>query len=54
MRFFWIDIGYACFGILTKENEVVAAPPIAGWMLGKKLSAIKPWLLSKKAKVIEI
>lgn len=54
MRFFWVDLHYACVGIESRDSIIIAAPPIVAWMHGKTLQEIKPWLLSKKAKVIEI
>lgn len=54
MRFFWIDMPYCCFGILAENDIVIATPPIVAWMAGKTLQEIKPWLLKKKAIVIEI
>lgn len=54
MRRFYCDIGYATFGIISKDSIVIDTAPIAKWMIGKTLIQIKPWLLSKKAKVIEI
>lgn len=53
-RWFWIDLGYACFGIQSIGEKISTAPPIGKWMVGKDLQEIKPWLLKKKAKVIEI
>lgn len=53
-RFFYCDIGYAVFGIISRDNVVVDVPPIAAWMRGKTLKKIKPFLLKKKAKVKEI
>lgn len=53
MRHFWVNIHYACFGIDSKDNIIVAAAPIAKWMIGKSLQEIKPWLLKKKAVVKE-
>lgn len=54
MRLFWIDIHYACFGIVTLDGIVIDVAPIGGWMQGKSLAQIKPWLLKKKAIVKEI
>ncbi len=55
MRCFWVDLGYACFGIAADGDGVVReAAPIAAWMLGKTLQEIKPFLLRKGAKVVEI
>jgi hypothetical protein len=53
-RLFWIDLHYACVGIVSVNDTVTIAPPIVKWMVGKKLSEIKPWLLQKKAVVKEI
>jgi len=53
-RLFQIDVGYACFGIVSKDNVVINTAPIASWMKGKTLIEIKPWLIKKKAKVVEI
>jgi len=53
-RFLYISISYATFAIESTENIVTLTPPIAKWMRGKSLQQIKPWLLKKKAKVIEI
>lgn len=53
-RFFWIDLHYACFGIESKADVVTNSPPIAAWMKGKTLQEIKPFLVRKKAKVVEV
>lgn len=53
IRLFWVDIHYACFGIVSINNIITEAPPIATWMIGKTLQCVKPWLIKKKAKVIE-
>lgn len=53
-RLFWIDIKYACFGIISNEGIIIAAPPIAAWMISKSLADIKPWLRGRNVKVIEV
>lgn len=53
-RFFWIDVHYACFGIISTAGIVTEAAPIAAWMKGKTLQEIRPFLLRKCAKVIEL
>jgi hypothetical protein len=53
-RVFLIDLHYACFGIVANGNTVTEAAPIAAWMKGKTLQEIRPWLLAKKAKVVEV
>jgi hypothetical protein len=53
-RMFWIDIHYACFGVVSKDDTIILYPPIVGWMKGKTLQEIKPYLLKHKAVVKEI
>jgi hypothetical protein len=53
-RLFQINIGYACFGIISENDKIIQTAPIGRWMIGKSLQEIKPYLKSKKAKVIEI
>lgn len=53
-RWFYISVDYATFGICSKNGIITHAAPIVKWMIGKTLLQIKPWLLNKKAKVIEI
>lgn len=54
MRLFHVDVGYACYGIVSEGGAVTQAAPIAAWMIGKTLQEIKPFLLQKKAIVKEI
>lgn len=55
MRAFWVDLGYACFGIVSDDRGVVCeAARLAAWMVGETLQEIKPFLLRKAAKVVEI
>lgn len=53
-RWFFVNVHYACFGIGAEDSKIFFAPPIATWMIGKTLQEIKPWLLQKKAQVIEL
>jgi hypothetical protein len=53
-RCFWISLQYATFGIISRDGIVIDAPPIAAWMVSKGLTEIKPWLIAKGAKVMEI
>jgi hypothetical protein len=54
IRWFYISLSYATYGIRSTNDIVDIAAPIASWMIGKKLSEIKPFLLKNKAKVFEI
>ena len=53
-RFFWCDIGYACFGFVAKDDIIVDAAPIFRWAIKKGLTEVKPWLKKRNAKIIEI
>jgi len=53
-RVFWCNIKYGCFGFVSENNLIKEAPPIFAWAIGKTLQDIKPFLLSKNAKVIEL
>lgn len=37
IRFFYINIGYAVFGIESDNNIITKTAPIAKWMIGKTL-----------------
>lgn len=38
-----IDTGFACAGIVVKDNRVIDAAPIFRWMKGKTLDQVKRW-----------
>jgi len=54
LRLFHIDIHYACFGIIALNGIIMGSAPIARWMVGKSLKEVKPWLLQRKALIIEV
>lgn len=54
VRWYYIDIGYACFAIKVMNGMVVDAPPIAKWMIYKNTFDIKNWFHYKKAKIKQI
>lgn len=54
MTWYWIDIGYATFGVQSENGVVINSAPIAKWMIGKSLQEIKLWLKKKRAKIIEL
>jgi hypothetical protein len=53
-QLYWVDVHYACFGLLIASNRIVDAAPIARWMVGKTTQEVKPWLLAKKAIVKKV
>jgi hypothetical protein len=47
MPLYWIDINYACFGIITKNKIVKETAPIGKWMKGKHIKYIRQWVDKK-------
>ena len=43
-----ITTNYACFAIITKDNLVIKAPPIAKWTVGKNIDSILNYYKNKK------
>lgn len=54
MYLYYIDVGYACFGIVALHNVVRDAPPIARWMIDANMSTIIQWVHKKKGKIIKL
>lgn len=54
VRWFWIDVNYACYGLGSRGGVITDTPPIAAWMKGKRLENLRWWFKEKKAKVVEI
>jgi hypothetical protein len=47
-----ITLHYACGGIIADQRDVVVvAAPIFKWMLGKTMSEVRKWLLSKSGSI---
>lgn len=54
-KLYRIDLPYACYGIETSQNGwVVRTPPIARWMLGKRINTIETWVRKKKGTIEEL
>lgn len=53
-RLFWVDLHFACIGIMAVGGIVTHVAPIAGWMKGKTLEDIRGYLVKKRAVVIEV
>lgn len=53
-RWFWCDIKYATFGFSSVDNVIRTTAPIFSWAQGKTLAEVKPWLLKRNARVIEL
>lgn len=52
---YWIDVGYACFGVVSLNNKIIDAAPIAKWSIGKNTyEVLKYYKTKKKAKIIKM
>jgi len=45
-----VDTGFACGGVVVRDNIVVEAAPIFKWMLGKNWSEASTWKRIKSIK----
>ena len=46
-KLYRVNLSYACYGIVTENDTITKAPPIAGWMLGKTIQDIEEWICKK-------
>lgn len=47
-----VELGYACFGIVIGQNDIVIeSAPIGKWMIGKEVGLIIKWVDKKKGKL---
>lgn len=53
-RKFQVITTFDNFKIEIRDNTIIEADPIAGWMIGKSTEIVKAWLRKNKAKVTEI
>jgi len=42
---------HACFGVIEKNGIVIKVAPIGKWMMGKEISVIENWVISRKGKI---
>lgn len=47
----YINLPYACFGLIISEDKVVNAPPIAKWCEGKSVAYVTNYYTKKGGKV---
>ena len=46
-------LSYAVFGLVVRDQVVVRVAPIASWMRGRPLAAVRRWI-QKKAGTLEL
>lgn len=54
MRWIWVSLPYATYGIAVHDGRVVDAAPIAAWMIGKDERYCAAWLRRKGATLIPL
>lgn len=54
MKWYWISLKYATFGICTQNDLVIKTAPIGRWMLSKHISYIRKWVSSKYGIIKEL
>ena len=42
-----IVLPYACGGLIVRDNIIIDSAPIFKWMINKRLSEIKKWIIKK-------
>jgi len=53
-RLIWVNLPYACYGILTTDGKVTFAPPIARWMVGRSETFIAAWIKRKGGRFVDL
>jgi hypothetical protein len=48
---YWINIHYACYGIIVHDGVVIEAPPIAKWAIGKTFDDFKKFVKKKNGQI---
>lgn len=49
MTLLWLDVGYACGGVICNDKGIVVrTAPIFNWMKGKQASQVLSWKRIKK------
>lgn len=51
---YYININYACFGIIEENNIIIETAPIGKWMLNKNIEFIKNWIKKKNGKIVNV
>ena len=54
MKLFQIDVGYACFGIVSDGTQIIEAAPIAGWSISKSEDYVLNYFKTRKRAKINV
>lgn len=50
----WVDLPYACFGLIVRGGRVVDAAPIARWSVGKDERFVADYYRKKGARFVRV
>lgn len=45
---YWINVHYACYGVIVEDGVIIEAPPIAKWSTGKTFEEFQVFVKKKK------
>ena len=48
---YYVELDYACYGLVVEKEIVIKAPPIARWMQGKNIKEIRRWIKKKGGQI---
>lgn len=54
IRWIWVSLHYATYGVAVSNGRVVDAAPIARWMIGKPEHECAAWLARKGATFVPL
>lgn len=49
-----IELPYACYAVIVKNDKCIATPSIARWMIGKSRLCIEAWVGRHDGSVLEM
>jgi len=46
-KLYWIDVNYACYGVIVENGIIIETSPIAKWATGKPFEEFKQFVKRK-------
>lgn len=50
----FVDVGFACYGIVVVDGRITAAPPIARWAIGQPLASMRRYVNARGGRLARI
>jgi len=50
---YYVDLSYACYGVIVRHEKVIHAAPIARWAIGKPFAELVRFIKRKRGTVIQ-